>query len=72
MNGNQIIHMNFARLYRFKGVTFEWHRYLGPVILNRHTEKERDYRNVSLRIWSIVSKFSWLSDEEKAKYKINK
>ena len=69
---SRIIHISYGELFRYKGVTFEWHRYLGPTIINRHTEKERQHRNISLRVWSLVSKFSWLSEREKQRFNLIK
>ena len=66
----EFIHISFSKCYRFKGVTFEWHNYMGPVILNRHSEQERPWRNVSLRIYGLVRKFSRLDDAEKELYRI--
>ena len=66
----KVIHTSWANVFRYKGVTIDWYKFCGPIILNRHTEEERQYRNISGRVWSLVAKFSWLSDEEKEKYRI--
>tara|TARA_R110002012_G_scaffold318308_1_gene536359 strand:+ start:15063 stop:15281 length:219 start_codon:yes stop_codon:yes gene_type:complete len=66
----EVLHINFAKIYRLGGVTFEWHNYFGAIILNRHTEKERQYENISLRNWSSISKFMNLSDEDREKHRI--
>lgn len=66
----EIIHISWANIFRYKGVTIDWHRYCGPIIINRHTEKERQYKNISMRIWGIVNQFSRLSDKEKEQYRI--
>ena len=66
----EIIHIAYAKGFRFKGVTLEWNDYLGPTILNRHTEEERHYKNISLRIWNLVDKFSCLSKDEREQYRI--
>ncbi|CAM0060191.1 hypothetical protein VPHK479_0082 [Vibrio phage K479] len=65
-----IIHIAVGRGYRYKGVTLEWHNYLGPTVLNRHSEEERNYKNISLRIWGIVNQFAALSKEDKELYRI--
>ncbi|AFM54887.1 hypothetical protein B621_gp41 [Marinomonas phage P12026] len=70
MNKIEVLHVSFAKFYRVGGVTFEWHNYFGPTVLNRHTEKPRDYRNISLRNWAEVSRFSGMSDAEKENYRI--
>lgn len=70
MKALEVVHMSFAKIYRYKGVTFDWHEYLGPIVINRHTEKERDYRNISLRNWAMIGKFYKLSDEQKEEHRI--
>jgi hypothetical protein len=71
MSEMKILHINWANVFLFKGVTIDWHNYLGPTIINRHTEKERQYKNISLRVWGLVSQFSKLSKKEREKYRIN-
>lgn len=31
--------ISVAKTYRYKGVTFDWHDYLGPIIINRHASR---------------------------------
>lgn len=64
-----LIHVSFAKVYRYKGVTFELHYWMGPIILRRDSEQERKYKNVSCRIWQIVMKFMLKTDEEKQQYR---
>ena len=66
----QLIHMSVGKLYRVGGVTFEWHSYLGPVILNRHTEQERQFKNISSRNWAMVYKFLKMTTEQREKHRI--
>lgn len=70
MSEMQIIHISCAKIYRVGGVTFEWHNYLGPRILNRHTEEERNYRNISLRNWAMVWKFNNMTAVEREQYRL--
>ncbi len=70
MSESKIIHISWGNGFRYKGVTIDWHNYLGPTILNRHTEEERPYKNISLRIWGLVTQFSRLSKEEREQYRI--
>ena len=62
--------MIHGKCYRYKGVTFEWHFFCGPIILNRNAEKDRKYRNISLRIWGLVGQFGRLSKDEQQQYRI--
>ncbi len=65
-----LIHITYAKGFLYKGVTLEWHDYLGPIILRRNTEVERNYKNVSLRIWSLVNQFARLSKEGRQQYRL--
>lgn len=51
MAGAKIIHISWANVFMFKGVTIGWHNYLGPTILNRHTGNDKNYKNISWRVW---------------------
>lgn len=62
------IHISCTAVFRFKGVTIDWNEFCGPIIVNRHTGKERHYKNISSRVWKIVNKFSKMSDKEKHNY----
>ena len=65
---NTVIHISLANIFLYKGVTIDWHSYCGPVILNRHTDRERP--SVSLRVCGLVGQFIRLSDEEREQYRI--
>lgn len=60
-----------GKVYRFKGVTFEFHRYLGPVMLRRKSLKEKNWRTVGRRQWAIFAKWFGLSAEQREQYRIN-
>jgi hypothetical protein len=66
----KILHVSWANVYLFKGVTIDWHNYLGPTILNRHTGNERNYKNISWRIWGLVGQFGRLSKEDREQFRI--
>lgn len=57
-------------VYRYKGVTFDWHNYLGPIILRRNTENERNWRNIGNRQWRLVGQWHNLPKAEQKKYRI--
>ena len=67
---NELIHLSFANVFQFNGVTIEWHRYGGPQVLRRKTWEPRNERNLSLRIWGIVDQFARLSKDEREKYRV--
>lgn len=66
----KLVHISYARIYRVGGVTFEWNDYLGPYIINRHTDKERNYNNISMRNWAQVNKFHHMSKDEREQYRL--
>ncbi len=70
MTQSKIIHISYASGFRFKGVTFQWHDHLGPTIINRHTENERPCKNISLRVWGLITQFSRLTKEQREDYAI--
>jgi hypothetical protein len=59
--------ITFADIYRFKGFTFEHHRYCGPCKLKKDLEPaKRDGR----KFWDAWSEWNELTDEEKEKTRI--
>lgn len=68
--GSKLIHVSWASVFLFKGVTIGWHYFCGPTILNRHTEEERQYKNISLRVWGLVNQFARLSKSEREQYRV--
>lgn len=60
-----------GKTYQYKGVTFDWHDYLGPIMLNRKTLNERPWRVVKRRQWALFAKWHKLSKEQKELYRIN-
>ena len=59
-----------GKTYYYKGVTFDYHECLGPIILNRKTWNERPFRAISSRNWSMYHKWLSLPKEEREKYRI--
>lgn len=66
-----LIHLNIAKVYQYKGVTLQWHRFWGPLILRGKTHEPRNPNNISNRVWGLVGQFSKLSDVAKENYRIN-
>ena len=60
-----------GKTYRYKDITFDWHDYLGPIMLNRHTLSERPWRSVSRRQWALLEQWQRLSKDKKELYRIN-
>lgn len=62
--------MSFANIFYYKGVTIDWHNYLGPGILRRTSHEPRSARNISYRTWGLVNQFSRLTKEEREQFRI--
>ena len=70
MSEIKIIHISWANIFMFKGVTIDWHNYLGPTLLRRTSHELRNDRNISLRTWGLVSQFARLDKEGREQYRI--
>lgn len=66
----EIIHMSFARIYRFGCVTFEHHDYLGPLMVRRKSFNERNFKNIKSRQWAAYSKWLRLPGYEREKFRV--
>ncbi|MFV0576010.1 MAG: hypothetical protein ACK5NC_11450 [Vibrio sp.] len=68
----EILHMSLAKIYIYKNVMIDWHEWLGPSVLNKNTEMERNWRtlNGNARLWKKVGEFARLPDKEKEEYRI--
>lgn len=64
------IQYSCSKVYRVGGVTFEWEDYLGPCIINRHTEKQRPFRNISNRNWSAIRKFQNMTTKQREWFRL--
>lgn len=65
-----IIHMSFARIYRFECITFEHHDYLGPLMVRRNSFDERNFKNIRSRHWAAYGKWLKLSVDEREKFRL--
>ena len=70
MNQLEIVHMSFANIFYYKGVTIDWHEYMGPRLLRRTSHAPRNVRNISYRTWGLVDQFWKLTKEEKEQFRI--
>lgn len=53
--------------YEFEGFLFEWHSYLGPMLVNRRTGEIRD--SVDAGWYDAMDRFRELSEKEKETYR---
>ena len=66
-----LIHVSFAKIYKFGGLTFEDHAWCGPQPLRRSDLEMLSMSSMSARRWADYSKWFALDDDEREKYRIN-
>ena len=66
----EVIHISWQRVYQFKGVTFEHHNYLGPMMLRRKTYEPRNFRNIRARQWAAYGSWLRLVETEREKFRV--
>lgn len=57
-----------ADIYRYHGVTFEWHRYLGPMLCRKDGEPSK--RNVGRKSAKVIAQWQKLSPSKKARTRV--
>ena len=60
--GRVIAILNIANVYRYKGFTFEMHRYCGPTKINKDGEPSK---TCGRKFWKVFDEWNKLSAEEK-------
>jgi hypothetical protein len=68
-NCRGVIHL--SDIFRYKGITFEWHRYCGPVLLKKNLEPRKEQPGAKSKpFWDMVAEWQKLSKTEHEKYRI--
>ena len=67
----EIIHMSFAKIYKYKSLIIDWHEWCGPTFLRRKDHEPKGMGRVGLRQWGEFSQWYNLSDNDKEKYRIS-
>lgn len=57
-----------ADIYRYKGVTFEWHRYLGPMLCRKDGEPSK--RNVGRKTGQIIGEWQKLPKSKRERCRV--
>ncbi len=58
-----VAHINCPNIYRYRGVTFEWHNYLGPLLCRKDGEPSK--RNIGRKTGAVISAWHKLSPSKK-------
>ena len=61
-------HICLPNIYKFKGLVFEFHSYLGPIQYKKDLSEPR--KNISKNFYDVIDQFVKLSDKEREKYLI--
>lgn len=62
-----LIHISFAKIYKFKGWLFEHHRYLGGWPLTKDLEPRK---RAGDKFWLVYSEFYSLNSKDKENYRV--
>ena len=67
----EVIHVSWAKIYRYKSITFEWHFWCGPMFLRRKDLEPKSLpHHVPNRYWGELSQWQRLSEAERENYRI--
>jgi len=66
----EIIHISWAKIYKYKSLIIDWHEYCGPAFLRRKDYKPKDMSRISLRQWGEFNQWLRLSEVEREKYSL--
>ncbi len=70
MSNLNIIHMSFAKIYKYKSLIIDWHDYLGPTFLRHKDHEPKNMARISLRQWGEFLQWHSMSKENQEKYRI--
>lgn len=63
-----VIHL--ADIYQFKGYTFEWHRFCGPVLCRKDMEPAKRQPGVKSKFWRVIDEWQKLPTDKKEQTRI--
>ncbi|GMQ53466.1 hypothetical protein [Halopseudomonas aestusnigri] len=66
----QLIHISIAKCYQFKGITFEWHDYLGPTFLRRKDLEMKPQLQRPMREYGLLGQWLRLSPKDRETYRL--
>lgn len=65
-----VVHMSFAKIYKYKSLIIDWHEWCGPTFLRHKDHEPRDMAKIPLRQWGEFNQWLNLNDKEKELYRI--
>lgn len=60
--------MTLADCYRYKGVTFQWHHFCGPMLLRKDGEPSK--REPGAKFYAVASEWHKLPEAERETFRI--
>ena len=70
MNHVQLIHLNIAKVYRYKHLIFEHHSYLGPQFLRQKDHEVKDMRHCTGRDWGVFKQWKRMPKNQQEIYRM--
>lgn len=64
----ELIHISFNKVYRYKHVTFEWHRFCGPLFVRMKDLEPKSQQLRPMRDYKVINQWANMPDEDKEKY----
>ena len=61
--------VSFSNIFRYKGLTFEWHNYMGPMPLKKNLEPSN--AKPSKKFYEITAEWNKLTKKKKEKTRIH-
>ena len=70
MEKMEIIHMSFAKIYKYKSLVIDWNEYLGPIFLRHKDHRAKDMSRIGRRQWGEFVQWWRMSDDEREAFRI--
>lgn len=69
-NKFQVIHMSFAKVYKYKSICFDWHEYLGPTFLRMKDYEAKSEQHRPFREYGLLQQWLTMNDGEREEYRV--
>lgn len=67
---SDIIHISYAKIYKFERIVFEWSDYLGPVFLRLKDLQPKNNQWRTNREYASLDRFLRLSESDKEEFRL--
>jgi len=66
----EVIHVSWAKVYKYKSICFDWHDYCGPTFLRVKDLESKNQQHRPMRDYGLLSQWLDLNDAEREKYRL--